>query len=109
VRLLDPRVQMQRGWGDVTWPLTLDASFHAVAWVGQHAKAGTPYGHLCHTQSCHTIDETINAVSVGEFGELAMCASELGVRAIFASGDEALTKEAEALYRGLRRSPSSGA
>jgi D-amino peptidase len=101
VKLLDPRAQFQRGWGEPTWPLTLEASFDAVAWVGQHAKACTPYGHLCHTQSGHTIDETINGISVGEFGELAMCASELGVRALFGSGDEAFTREAQALVPGI--------
>jgi D-amino peptidase len=40
-------------------------------------------------------------VSIGEFGQLAMCASELGVRTIFGSGDEAFTREAEALVPGI--------
>jgi len=43
----------------------------------------------------------VNGVSIGEFGELAMCASELGVRAIFGSGDHAFTKEAQALVPGI--------
>jgi len=77
------------------------ASFDAVGWVGQHARAGTEDAHLAHTQSLAYVDESVNGVSIGEFGELAMCASELGVRAIFASGDEALTREAQALVPGI--------
>ncbi len=96
------QVHYMRGWGDQMWPLNLDASYDAVAWVGQHAKAGTPYGHLCHTQSLDYVDESVNGVSLGEFGELASCAAELGVRALFAAGDEAFTKEAHALTPGLQ-------
>ena len=94
-------VQYMRGWGTRCGRLNLDASYDAVAWVGQHAKAGTPYGHLCHTQSSEYIDESVNGLSIGEFGELALCAAELGVRALFAVGDEAFTKEAQALVPGL--------
>ena len=101
VTLLDSRADLLRGWGDGPWPLCLDSSFDYLAFVGQHAKAGTAYGHLCHTQSLHYIDLAINGVSIGEFGQLAMCASELGVRTIFGSGDEAFAKEAEALVPGI--------
>ena len=101
VKLLDPRVQVGRGWSDPVWPLCLDSSYDYVVWVGQHAKAGTEYGHLCHTQSLEYLDESVNGVSIGELGELAMCASELGVRAIFGSGDDAFTKEAQALVLGI--------
>ncbi len=101
VTVLDPRVQLSRGWSDVTWPLNVDSSYDAVVWVGQHAKACTPYGHLCHTQSLAYIDESVNGVSIGEFGELALCAGEVGVRCIFATGDDAFTKEAQALVPGI--------
>jgi len=101
VKLLDPRVTVSRGWSEPAWPLLLDTSYDFMVSVGQHPKAGTEYGHLCHTQSLHYLDETINGVSVGEFGELAMCASELGVRVIFATGDYAFTKEAQALVPGI--------
>lgn len=99
---LDPRVEIQRGWPDETWPLGLDPSFDVVAWVGQHAKACTPFGHLCHTQSLETIDESVNGLSIGEFGELALCAAELGLRAIFGSGDQAFAAEAQALVPGIQ-------
>jgi len=99
-KLLDPRASLLRGWPN-GWPLELDASFDGVAWVGQHAKAGTERAHLCHTQSLHYIDLSVNGVSIGEFGQLALCAGELGVRCIFGSGDEAFTKEAQALAPGI--------
>ncbi len=101
IKLLDPRVEMSRGWGEPEWPLGLDTSFDYAVWVGQHPKAGTPYGHLAHTQSFDYLDESINGISVGEFGQLAMCAGEIGVRAIFGSGDEAFGREAQALVPGI--------
>lgn len=99
--LLDPRVDYLRGWGAGPWPLMLDATFDAIAWVGQHAKSGAEFGHLAHTQGTHYLDLSINGISIGEFGQLAMCASELGVRAIFGSGDEAFAQEAQALVPGI--------
>jgi D-amino peptidase len=101
VRLLDERVEMLRGWGAGPYPLCLDASFDAIAWVGQHAKAGTEFGHMAHTQGFSYLDLSINGVSIGEFGEMVLCASELGVRTIFGSGDEAFTREAQALVPGI--------
>jgi D-amino peptidase len=101
IHQLDPRAEYMRGWGDGPWPLMLDETFDAAAFVGQHAKAGTPYAHLAHTQSTGYLDLSINGVSIGEFGQLSMCASELGIRTIFGSGDEAFTKEAQALVPGI--------
>jgi D-amino peptidase len=101
VPLLDERVEFLRGWGAGPYPLCLDDSFDVIAWVGQHAKAGTPFGHMTHTQGWSYLDLSINGISIGEFGQMAMCASELGVRTIFGSGDEAFTKEAQALVPGI--------
>jgi D-amino peptidase len=83
------------------YPFSLDETFDAVAWVGQHAKAGTPFAHIAHTGWFNVLDYTINGISVGEFGQMAMCAASLGVRSIFGSGDEAFTKEASALIDGI--------
>jgi len=102
IEFLDPRAQLERGW-PAGWPgpsLT-GGSFDAVAWVGQHAKAGTSYAHLAHTQGWNYVDLSVNGVSIGEFGQLALCAGELGVRSIFASGDKALAEEARALAPGI--------
>ncbi|MFH0962698.1 MAG: M55 family metallopeptidase [Planctomycetota bacterium] len=98
--LLDERVELGRGWPQ-GYPLLLDATFDAVAFVGQHAKAGTPYAHLPHTGNAGVLDLSINDLSIGEFGEIVLCASELGVRTIFASGDLAFTREAQDLLPGI--------
>jgi D-amino peptidase len=114
--LLDPRVELIRGW-PTGFPFLLDEGvdeshsydarlygvhrYDGLAWVGQHAMAGTPYAHLAHTQSFRTLDLSVNGVSIGEMGQLAMCASELGVRSIFLSGDRAACQEARALVPGI--------
>ncbi len=101
VKLLDPRVKLQRGWPRKFADFFIDSSYDAVVWVGQHAKAGSEYAHLPHTQSFKYIDLSVNGVSIGEFGQAAMCASELGIRAIFGSGDNAFTIEAKNLVPGI--------
>jgi D-amino peptidase len=97
---IDPRVELIRGWPN-GWPLELDRTYDAVAFVGQHAKASTVGAHLAHTQSLNWIDCTVNGVSIGEFGQFVVCASELGIPVIFGSGDLAFTKEAQALVPGI--------
>ena len=100
--LLHPKASYMRGWPS-RWPFLLDADkFDAVAWVGQHPKAGTTHGHLCHTQSFVYRDESVNGVSIGEFGQFGLCASELRVPAIFACGCVAFTEEAQALVPGIQ-------
>ncbi len=98
--LLDRRCKLMRGWPE-KWPFGLDRSVDAIVWVGQHAKAGTIGAHLAHTQSMRYIDLSINGVSIGEFGQAALCAGELGIPAIFGSGDEAFCREAQALAPGI--------
>ena len=98
--LLDPRVELLRGWKS-GWPFSLEEGWDMLAYVGQHAKARTEYAHLCHTGSMVCLDLSINGISIGEFGDLVMCASQLGVRTIFGSGDLAFTKEAQALVPGI--------
>ncbi|MDA1191618.1 MAG: M55 family metallopeptidase [Candidatus Poribacteria bacterium] len=101
IELLDPRAEMRRGW-PLGWPLGLDdGHYDALAFIGQHAKAGTEFAHLAHTQGLNYIDLSVNGVSIGEFGQLAMCASELGIRTIFGAGDLAFSVEAQALISGI--------
>jgi len=95
-KLLDPRAELMRGWPE-GFPFLLDSSYDAIAWVGQHAKAGTEYSHLTHTQGFSYIDLAVNGISIGEFGQMALCAAELGVPVIFAAGEEAFAKEVKAL------------
>lgn len=101
--LLHPAAELSRNWPvGKAYPFSLDSrKFDFAACVGQHPKAGTVGGHLCHTQSMDCRDECINGISVGEFGEMVFCAGELGVRHIFACGCEAFTKEAQALVPGI--------
>jgi len=101
IHLLDPRAQLMRGWNPPVYPFGLDQTYDAMAWVGQHAKAGTEYAHIAHTGWFNVLDLSINGISVGEFGENAMCASELGIPCILAAGDEAFTREARALIPGI--------
>lgn len=102
ILLLDPRAKLERGWpGGWPGPSITEEPLDAVAWIGQHAKAGTPLAHLAHTQSWNYVDLSINGVSIGEFGQFLYCANERGARAIFASGDLALTEEAKALVPGI--------
>jgi D-amino peptidase len=98
--LLDRRTLFMRGFPG-PWPFGLEKGYHAAAWVGQHAKAGTPFAHIAHTGWFNVLDYRINGVSVGEFGQLVYCASSLGVPSIFGSGDEAFCREAAALVPGI--------
>ena len=99
--LLDERVEMLTGHFQPIWPWGLDESFDALAFVGQHAKAGSSYAHLAHTGSFVALDFRVNGISIGEYGGLSFCAMELGIPVIFASGDRALTLEAQALTPGV--------
>jgi D-amino peptidase len=99
--ILDDRVWLVRGHWAPVWPWGLDTSFAGLAFVGQHAKAGTPYSHLTHTQGFHYRDLSINDTSIGEYGQMALCAMELGVPTILACGEQALCEEAEQLTPGV--------
>lgn len=100
IEMLHERAHYQRGWVG-PYPFGMDESFDAIAWVGQHPKAGTECGHICHTGWFNVLDFTINNVSVGEFGQMVYMAQELGVTPIFASGCRAFTEEARALVDGI--------
>ena len=96
--ILDKRAALQRG-------LKLSPIYNdncdVAAFIGQHAKAGTPNAHLAHTQTEEAIDFRINGVSVGEFGQLSYAFFERNIPVIFASGDLALTCEAGDLVSGI--------
>lgn len=97
--LLDPRtlfIKYAHGF-----PFTLDGSFDAIAFVGQHAKAGSEFAHIAHTQWFDYLDISVNGISIGEFGQLAMIGAAMGVRTIFGAGDEAFAREAQALVKGI--------
>ena len=59
IELLDERAELSRGWG-VYHQFGLNDNFDALAFVGQHAKAGTVKSHLTHTGMPNTYDLQIN-------------------------------------------------
>jgi D-amino peptidase len=99
--ILDDRVWLSRGLGEDKLVWGLDPTFAGLAFVGQHAKAGTPYSHITHTGWFNRIDVQINGLSIGEYGQLALAAMELGVPTILATGEQALADEATALTPGV--------
>ena len=99
--LMDERALLMRGHYESVWPWGLDSTFDALAFVGQHAKAGTDYSHITHTQGFQYIDLAVNGLSIGEYGQLALCAMELKVPTILACGEKAFADEAEALTPGV--------
>lgn len=99
-QLLDERLSFTRGHHEEIWPWGLDASFDALAFLGQHAKACTPYAHLAHTGNMGVLDFRINDISAGEYASLALCAKELEIPTIFASGEAALAPEVEQFTPG---------
>jgi len=84
---LDERARLLRGPMAPGTYFNLDKSYDALAFVGQHAKAGTPYSHITHTGWFGVIDDSINGISIGEFGLIALCGMELGIPTIFAAGE----------------------
>jgi len=100
-KLLDARAQLARNWAPPPYPFSMERGMTFCAYVGQHAMSRTELAHLAHTGSCSVFETTINGRPVGEFGEGTLCATQLGIRSIFASGDLALTKEAQALVPGI--------
>jgi D-aminopeptidase len=98
--LLDRRLLLLRGY-PTGYPCGLTSDYDCVAWIGQHAKAGTPYAHIPHTGNHYVIDLAINGISIGELGQLAMCAGILGVKPVLATGDNAACMEAKSLLPGI--------
>lgn len=94
--LLDERAEYSRGWA-VYHQFGLADNFDAIAWVGQHAKAGTKLSHITHTGSWNVYDVQINGISVGEYGQCVMISGFYGTPAIFAAGERAFTEEAKEL------------
>lgn len=100
-KLLDRRAELARNWSPPPYPFSLEPGTTFAAWVGQHAMSRTEMAHLAHTGSCSAFEITINGRPVGEFGEMVLCASQLGTRTIFGAGDLAFTREAQALVPGV--------
>jgi len=101
ISLLDPRVSYIRG-ANGPYPFALDKTYDGIAWIGQHAKAGTPYAHLAHTGSFDVAQYRINGISVGEYGTFVYLAAAFNVTPFFATGDVAFCAEARSLCPDIR-------
>ncbi len=92
---LDPRARLLRGVssGPKNMMEGLDSTFSAVAFVGYHAKAGTPNAILEHTSTGNVVDFSINGVSLPEGGYNALVAGLYGVPVVFVAGDRAVVDQ----------------
>jgi D-amino peptidase len=82
----------------------LDETFHAVIFIGYHAKADTPGGLFAHTGSGVVRDLQIEGRSVGEGGMNTMLAEWYGVPVVLVTGDDvavAQVREVAIAARGV--------
>jgi D-amino peptidase len=95
---LDPRVTyIQGSIKPLGMVQGLDGSFDGAIFLGYHAMAGDPDGFLAHTGSGSVKGLWLNDVEVGEGGMNAAFAGSHGVPVILVAGDEAATRELDAL------------
>jgi D-amino peptidase len=73
----------------------------AALFVGYHGMAGTFGAVLEHTWSYKTYSVAVGGLEVGEFGVAALLAGEMGVPAVYVSGDDKVAAEAAALVPGI--------
>jgi D-amino peptidase len=98
--LLNQNARLLRDWsgGPKSMMEGIDETFHAVVFIGYHAKAGTPDALLEHTMTGDVTDVSINGVSLPEAGINALIAGHYDVPVVFAAGDEALCNQAKSLF-----------
>jgi D-amino peptidase len=80
----------------------LNETFHAVIFVGYHAKAQAPRGLFAHTGSGVVRDLRINGQSVGEGGMNALLAAWYGVPVVLVTGDDAAVDEVKGRVPQIR-------
>jgi D-amino peptidase len=73
----------------------------AALFVGYHGRAGTQGAVLEHTWSYKTYSVAVGDLEVGEFGVAALLAGEMGVPAVYLSGDDKVVAEAGTLVPGI--------
>ncbi len=84
--------------GSVPRTFTLNPSYSAMIFIGQHAMAGAEKGILGHTEDPEgTQNVWVNSMPVGEIGLNLMVAASFGIPTIMLSGDTAACKELLAL------------
>jgi len=89
---IHPRAKLAIGY--IGPLLTLDRGYAAVAFVGQHSKAGTGAAIMAHSYDSLGIQNMLlNGKPVGEIEVRAAMAGHFGTPVIFLSGDRAAVKE----------------
>jgi len=91
---LNPAAELLSG-GPKTWSMMegIELGWDLAAFIGYHAKAGTPRAILDHTYTDCIQDVRLNGRSVGELGLNAALAGAHGVPVAVVSGDQALAAE----------------
>ena len=91
-----------------SWPRPLmmmqgiDATFDGVIFIGYHTGTTNPEGIRAHTMSSANLaDVKLNGVSVPEAGINAAIAGHFNVPVIMLSGDDAICKEATAMFGNI--------
>jgi D-amino peptidase len=80
--------------GDIYPLMTFDRGYAAVAFVGQHAKAGASGAIMAHSYNSLGIQNMlVNGKTVGEIEMTAAVAGSFGIPVIFLSGDRAAARE----------------
>ena len=79
----------------------IDSTYHAVVFLGYHAKAGTPNAILEHTSTGNVIDFSINGVSLPEGGYNALVAGLYNVPVVFVAGDRAVVEQIRGLLGAI--------
>ncbi len=93
---INPKAKLVIGGLGAT--MTLERKYAAVAFVGQHSRANTRGGVMCHSYSSLGIQNILmNGKPVGETETRAALAGWFGVPVIFLSGDTAATEELRAI------------
>jgi D-amino peptidase len=100
---VDPRAQLLRGAsaGPRNMMEGIDSTYHAVVFIGYHAKAGTPNAILEHTSTGNVVDFSINGVSLPEGGYNALVAGLYNVPVVFVAGDRAVVEQIRGLLGAI--------
>ncbi len=94
--ITDPRAKLIMG--GLPRHMLLDRGFEAVAFVGQHARAGTRGGVMAHSYSSLGIQTMLmNGAPVGEIETRAALAGWFHIPVIFLSGDQAAADQLHAI------------
>ena len=79
----------------------IDASFHAVIFIGYHPRASTADGVMDHTYNGQLKSVKLNGHEVGEYGLNGALAGHFGVPVVFISGDKAVAEQAREFLPGV--------